>query len=233
MALLLAVRAALPRAARAGAAAAAAGGRPASTTAAAAAAETLARAWATGEWITSSAEYPPAPASVSELYDVHLALAEHPLVSSALGGVAGYKVGAVGAEGETCIYAPLFGRFIVDAPGSDLSFAAIQMHQVEPEFAVPSPDNLYVRSKSFNLPLFSGSICDIYLNPWSRSDWQRTCRRGPTAPHTELSRSGRRGASSRCRSAWSAAVSEALTRSWRTRFSPLFLWFSIEKCPFS
>lgn len=152
MAMLL--RMALPRAANMGPAAASC--RRASTTAAAAAAaDTLARAWATGNWITSPANYPPAPGSVSELYDVHLALAEHPLAQSALGGLAGYKVGAVGAEGETCIYSPLFGRFIVDAPGSDLSSTGIQMHQVEPEFAVrlaqdlpPRPDGTPHRAAS-------------------------------------------------------------------------------------
>jgi len=70
------------------------------------------------------------------MYETHLAMQRHPLAASELGGLGGYKIGAVGAEGEPCIYAPLFRRFLVDAPGGGLSAAAIQMHQLEPEFAV-------------------------------------------------------------------------------------------------
>lgn len=73
------------------------------------------------------------------MYDVHQAMANHPLAQE-LGGVGGYKIGAVGAEGEACLYAPLFGGFIVEAPGRagalPLSSAAIQLHQIEPEFSI-------------------------------------------------------------------------------------------------
>lgn len=102
-----------------------------------AAADTLIRAWSSNQWIGSPDDYPQAPGSIDELYAVHDALVAHPLAQQApLNGIAGYKVGAVGAEGEVCIYAPLFSGFLVRAPGTSLSAAAIQMHQIEPELAV-------------------------------------------------------------------------------------------------
>ena len=116
---------------------------PAAAAAAAAAADTLVRAWSSALWIASPADYPPPPRSVDELYAVHDAIAAHPLAQTPpLNGVAGWKVGAVGAEGEVCIVAPLFRGFIVDAPGAALSAAAIQMHQIEPELAVVMAEDL-------------------------------------------------------------------------------------------
>ena len=84
------------------------------------------------------------------MYAVHLAMQTHPLAED-LGGLGGYKIGAVGAEGEPCLYAPLFSDFLVDARelstfatfrakgrGGEqpLSLSAVGMHQIEPEFAV-------------------------------------------------------------------------------------------------
>ncbi len=73
------------------------------------------------------------PSGVEEVYETHLAMEQHPLAKT-LGGLAGYKIGAVAVEGERAFYAPLFKKFLVDAPGLGLSAGAIQMHQVEPEF---------------------------------------------------------------------------------------------------
>ena len=55
------------------------------------------------------------------------------LVNAEFGGLGGYKLGAIGAEGEACLYAPLFRKFLVDAPGQDLSAAAYNLWQIEPE----------------------------------------------------------------------------------------------------
>lgn len=110
------------------------------------AADTLIRAWYSGESIASAADYPPAPESVEELYAVHDALIAHPLANKPpLNGIAGYKVGAVGAEGEVCIYAPLFSGFVVRAPGSSLSATRIQMHQIEPELVITLATDLPAR----------------------------------------------------------------------------------------
>ena len=70
------------------------------------------------------------------MYDVHRAIQEHPLVASELGGLGGYKLGAVGAEGEKCLYAPLFGKYIVEAPGDTLSAKSIHFSQIEPEIGL-------------------------------------------------------------------------------------------------
>eukprot|EP01043_Picozoa_sp_COSAG02_P040056 COSAG02_NODE_3210_length_7165_cov_3.703510_3_plen_305_part_00 len=110
------------------------------------AANTLIHAWSSSQWIGCLDDYPPPPGSIDELYAVHDALVAHPLAQQApLNGIAGYKVGAVGAEGEVCIYAPLFSGFLVHAPGTSLSAAAIQMHQIEPELAVTLATDLPVR----------------------------------------------------------------------------------------
>ena len=70
------------------------------------------------------------------MYETHLAIQRHPLVSSAFGGLAGYKLGAIGAEGETCLYAPLFKSFLVEAPGGELSASAYNLWQIEPEVGI-------------------------------------------------------------------------------------------------
>ena len=69
---------------------------------------------------------------------MHRAVASHPLATQQLGGAAGYKTGAVGAEGEFCWHAPIFRSFVVDASagGQDLSCAAVNAHQIEPEIGV-------------------------------------------------------------------------------------------------
>ena len=51
---------------------------------------------------------------------------DHPLAGSAFGGLAGWKLGAVGVvKGEPAISAPLFRKFVVDAPAGVVSAAAI------------------------------------------------------------------------------------------------------------
>ena len=57
------------------------------------------RAWVARQQIDSAADFPPAPQSVREMYDVHLCMQTHALAAD-LGGHGGYKIGAVGAEGE-------------------------------------------------------------------------------------------------------------------------------------
>ena len=99
--------------------------------AATARAEVFVQAWRARKWLT---EVPLAPASIAEMYETHLAIQQHPLVASEFGGLGGYKLGAIGAvEGEACLYAPLFRRFLVPMPGEGLSAAAIQLWQIEPE----------------------------------------------------------------------------------------------------
>ena len=95
-------------------------------------ADCFVHAWRERKWLTQE-EYPPAPASLAEMYETHLAIQQHPLVASEFGGHAGYKLGAIGAEGEPCLYAPLFSSYIVAAPGDGLSAAAINLWQLEPE----------------------------------------------------------------------------------------------------
>jgi hypothetical protein len=73
---------------------------------------------------------------------------DHALAESAFGGLAGYKLGAVGViPGEVAISAPLFKRFVVDAAEGQVSAAAINMHNLEAEVGVimgkdlpPKPD---------------------------------------------------------------------------------------------
>ena len=113
--------------------------------AAAVRAEAFVRAWRTRQWL-STAEYPAAPASVGELYETHLQIAQHDYVASEFGGLGGWKLGAIGAEGEPCIYAPLFKRFLVPEPGESLSAAAIQLFQIEPEVGVVLGQDLPARA---------------------------------------------------------------------------------------
>lgn len=96
------------------------------------AADAFVRAWVDRKQLGPS-DYPAAPTTVAEMYDVHEAVQQHPLVASELGGLGGYKLGAVGAEGEPCLYAPLFGNYLVEAPGDALSAAAIHLAALEPE----------------------------------------------------------------------------------------------------
>ncbi|CAE8594471.1 unnamed protein product [Polarella glacialis] len=114
------------------------------------AADTFVKAWATGSWLTSPEDYPEAPPNVVELYQTYLAMQVHPLAESELGGLGGYKLGAVGAEGETCLYAPLFKKFLVRASSGDgeaeMSSGAIQMFNVEAEIGMVIGADLSARS---------------------------------------------------------------------------------------
>jgi len=103
------------------------------------------QAWRTRKWLALDS-YPAPPTSLSEMYDTHLAIQQHPAVNSEFGGLAGYKLGAVGALGETCLYAPLFGRYLVDAPGDRLSAASINLWQIEPEIGFVLNADLAARS---------------------------------------------------------------------------------------
>lgn len=99
------------------------------------AADVFLKAWVARTWISDAEQYPQAPNDVAALYDTYREIQMHPLAAE-LGGHGGYKVGAVGALGEACLYAPLFRNFFLEAPDQNLSMAACQIHQVEPEFGV-------------------------------------------------------------------------------------------------
>eukprot|EP00242_Pyramimonas_sp_CCMP2087_P004509 CAMPEP_0198206828 /NCGR_PEP_ID=MMETSP1445-20131203/10357_1 /TAXON_ID=36898 /ORGANISM="Pyramimonas sp., Strain CCMP2087" /LENGTH=269 /DNA_ID=CAMNT_0043879671 /DNA_START=232 /DNA_END=1041 /DNA_ORIENTATION=- len=110
------------------------------------AADKFMKAWASGDWIAEPSEFPPAPADLEGVYATHLSMQTHPLATSTLGGLAGYKIGACGAiTGQPGVYAPLFGLFVVEAPGDELSSVSIQMHQIEPEFVAIMGDDLSAR----------------------------------------------------------------------------------------
>jgi len=73
------------------------------------------------------------PLSLDDMYLVHQAMQDHVLASE-LGGLCGYKLGAVGViEGEVAISAPLFQKFCVDTSGGHVSAASIQAHNLEAE----------------------------------------------------------------------------------------------------
>lgn len=101
------------------------------------AAETFLTAWVGKCWISDSADYPAAPKNVAELYEIYLSLERHPLAER-LGGLGGYKLGAIGAEGEACLYAPLFKKFLLDASVGpvEISVGELQMFNVEAEIGV-------------------------------------------------------------------------------------------------
>ena len=112
------------------------------------AADVFVKAWVSGERLGPDT-LPSAPATVDEMYETHLAIQQHPLVASSLGGHGGYKLGAIGAEGQPCLYAPLFADFIVEPNKLDngrpqwsnlaepvVSSSRIALWQIEPEFAL-------------------------------------------------------------------------------------------------
>ena len=98
------------------------------------AADVFVKSWISGTRLTPET-LPAAPESIDAMYETHLAIQTHPLVASDLGGHAGYKLGAIGAEGQPCIYAPLFGNFVTDK-AEQVSASAIQLWQIEPEIAL-------------------------------------------------------------------------------------------------
>jgi hypothetical protein len=107
-------------------------GHAMSIMAATSAADKYMRAWGARAWIADPAEMPPPPATVRDMYLVHDAMKNHPLCITAFGGLAGWKLGAVGViQGEPAISAPLFRQFVVDAPAGAVSAAAINMHNLE------------------------------------------------------------------------------------------------------
>ena len=109
------------------------------------AADVFVRAWVDRTRLIPET-FPAAPATVDDLYKTHLAIQQHELVASCLGGHGGYKLGAIGGAGEACLYAPLFGNFLVEAPGNNLSAAELQLWQVEPEIAVIMGSDLPTRA---------------------------------------------------------------------------------------
>ena len=109
------------------------------------AAETFVQSWVTGRSL-SPETFPKPPRDVAELYETHKAIAEHPMVASHLGGHAGYKLGAPGGAGEPSIYGPLFGNYVVPAPGSNLSCVAINFWQLELAYGIVMGEDLPART---------------------------------------------------------------------------------------
>lgn len=123
------------------------------------AAETFVKAWISGDRLDAAA-YPPAPESVEGLYETHLAIQSHPLVESELGGLGGYKLGAIGAEGEACLYAPLFRGFFVES-GEQMSVDAIHMSAVEAEFGIVMGSDLPPKSEPYTTEEVWGAVGDV------------------------------------------------------------------------
>lgn len=113
------------------------------------AADSFMKAWTSRQWIDRADDFPAAPPSVQDMYETHLAM-QQSAYADELGSLGGYKIGAVGAEGEPCLYGPLFNDFLVEAAGrpgaKPLSSAAINLFQVEPEFAVVMAEDLPPRA---------------------------------------------------------------------------------------
>jgi len=132
-------------------------------------AESYMQAWASKQWIADNALMPPAPPTVAEMYLVHRAMQDHALAQSAFGGLAGYKLGAVGViEGEAAISAPLFTRFVVDASteaslcGGVVSAAEINMHNLEAEVGVIMAADL--EKKTDGRPYSADEVCVVTLS---------------------------------------------------------------------
>lgn len=108
------------------------------------AADTFMGAWVSRDWIKEMRDYPAAPSSAAEVYEVHKQIAGHEL-AAALGGLGGYKVGAPGVEGEVVWYAPLFRSFFVpeiEGKKTTFSISGVNAHQVEPELVVVLSEDL-------------------------------------------------------------------------------------------
>ena len=73
------------------------------------AADAFMKAWTTRHWISDAASWPVAPQVIDGMYATHLAMQTSHLAAE-LGGVGGYKIGAVGAE-ETMPLRPVILKF--------------------------------------------------------------------------------------------------------------------------
>jgi 2-keto-4-pentenoate hydratase len=103
---------------------------------AAAAAQTLLLRWLDRRWIGALQDCP-SVGSIDEVYAIHAAMADDPLVTE-LGGVAGYKMGGVGqVAGVAAAYGPLFGCGVVDAPAG-VSQSRFNLFNLEVEFGFVS-----------------------------------------------------------------------------------------------
>ncbi|EKX33553.1 hypothetical protein GUITHDRAFT_81280 [Guillardia theta CCMP2712] len=111
------------------------------------AADTFMSAWARRQWIERESDMPAAPADVESMYSTHEEMMSHPLAESDFGGIAGYKLGAAGAEGEVAIYAPIFNKFVVENSLS-MSQSAFNMHTLEAEIGVIISRDLPPRDSS-------------------------------------------------------------------------------------
>ena len=110
---------------------------------AAEAAESFVQAWLTGKRLKQL----PSVLTTEQLFRVHLAIQRHPRIIYELGGLGGYKMGGIGAvPDEPWLYAPLFSKFIVPAPGASLPGAAIGRSAIEAEVAVIMGEDVCVRA---------------------------------------------------------------------------------------
>uniref|UniRef100_A0A6T7MF69 Fumarylacetoacetase-like C-terminal domain-containing protein n=1 Tax=Hanusia phi TaxID=3032 RepID=A0A6T7MF69_9CRYP len=90
---------------------------------------------------------PDAPADVENMYCTHEEMMTHPLAESEFGGLAGYKLGAAGAEGEVAIYAPIFNKYVTEN-SSHISKSCVNMHTLEAEIGIFLSSDLTPREGS-------------------------------------------------------------------------------------
>ena len=102
-------------------------------------ADAMLTAWTSQQWIPRSLY--PAVDSLRHVYAIHAACVAHPLASSTLGGLAGYKQGG-GGDAAPFVYAPLFTDGLV-ASGGEISHARTNLIAVEAElgFVLGTPLN--------------------------------------------------------------------------------------------
>jgi 2-keto-4-pentenoate hydratase len=114
----------------------------------AAAAETLWRAWSTGE-LLDALPADETPADLSAAYEIQSALDRH------AGPRAGWKLAATGAGGraalgvEQPLAGPLYERFALPS-GSELDFARVRMRTVEAEFGLMIASRLAAADAPFD-----------------------------------------------------------------------------------
>jgi 2-keto-4-pentenoate hydratase len=114
----------------------------------AAAAETLWRAWSTGE-LLDTLPADEAPADLSAAYEIQSALDRH------AGPRVGWKLAATGAGGRAALgvqqplAGPLYRRFALPS-GAELDFAAIRMRTVEAEFGLMISSDLAAADAPFD-----------------------------------------------------------------------------------
>ena len=107
------------------------------------------RAWATREWLDCAEKLPVVPQTIDEVYTIHDLLREHQLAAS-IGGHGGWKLGGIGAMGEKCICAPLFRKFMLEAPNPTFAASDVQLHTVEAEVGFEMGSDIEPRDAAYS-----------------------------------------------------------------------------------